>query len=309
MRQTSKFLVFLFFLSYTTNLLLAQEFSAKVAVLANRISTQTDRRIFTTLQTQLNNLVNNRKWTDQNFKINERISCNIVINLDRQVETNVYGGSITIQAARPIYNTSYNSPLVNWQDNDLVFRYVEFQPVEFNENRIGGSDMLASNLTAVVAYYLYIILGFDFDSYAPNAGDPYFKKALNIVNNAPQARGISGWNQFDGLRNRWWLAENMLNTRNGLMREAIYQYYRKSFDFFYENEQTARAEMLNTLNTLYTFNNNFPNTMVMQFFMQTKSDELIQIFQKATPDQKSRVLEILQKIDLTNANKYREQLR
>ena len=287
----------------------AQELTAKVTVIANRISTTVERRTFTTLQTQLNNLLNNRKWTDQSFKQNERIECNFILNLDRQVETNVFGGSLTVQAARPVYNSSYNSPLVNWQDNDVVFRYVEYQPVEFNENRIGGSDMTASNLTAIFAYYIYVILGMDFDSYAPAAGEPYFKKALFIVNNAPQARGVSGWTQFDGLRNRWWLTENLLNTRYALMHDAIHQYYRKSLDFYYENEQKARTEMLNTLNTLFTFNSNFPNTMVMQFFMQSKADELIQIFQKATPDQKSRVVEILQKIDLTNASKYKEQLK
>jgi hypothetical protein len=301
--------LFIIFLAMCMHPGFGQEIIAQVNVIANRISTQVDRRTFTTLQNQLNNLVNNRKWTDQNFKINERIRCNIILNLDREIEQNVFGGSLTIQAARPVYNTSYNSPLVNWQDNDVVFRYVEFQPVEFNENRIGGSDMVASNLTAILAYYIYIILGLDFDSYAPNGGDPYYKRALFIVNNAPQARGISGWNQFDGQRNRWWLVENLLNTRNGLMRDAVYQYYRKSLDFFYENEQQARNEMLNTLNTLYTFNTNFPNTMVLQFFMQSKSDELIKVFQKSTPDQKSRVLEILQKIDVTNANKYREQLK
>ncbi len=287
----------------------AQEFTAKVTVLANRISTNVDRRTFTTLQTQLNNLINNRKWTDQNFKQNERIECNFILNLDRQIEANVFGGSLTVQAARPVYNTSYKSPLVNWQDNDVVFRYVEYQPVEFNENRIGGSDMTASNLTAIFAYYIYIILGMDFDSYALSGGEPYFKKALFIVNNAPQARNISGWTQFDGLRNRWWLAENLLNTQYKLMHDAIYQYYRKSLDFYYEDEQKGRAEMLNTLNTLYGFNSNFPNTMVMQFFMQSKADELIQIFTKATPDQKSRVIEILQKIDLTNASRYKDQLK
>jgi hypothetical protein len=199
--------------------------------------------------------------------------------------------------------------LVNWQDNDVVFRYIEYQPVEFNENRIGGSDMTASNLTAIFAYYIYIILGMDFDSFSPAAGEPYYKKALFIVNNAPQARNISGWTQFDGLRNRWWLTENLLNTRYTLMHDAIYQYYRKGLDYYYENEQQARTEMMNTLNTLFTFNSNFPNTMVMQFFMQSKADELIQIFQKATPDQKTRAVEILQKIDLSNASKYKEQLK
>lgn len=305
MRQITLFILSFIF----SGSLFAQEFTAKVTVLANRISTNVDRRTFTTLQTQLNNLINNRKWTDQNFKQNERIECNFILNLDRQIEANVFGGSLTVQAARPVYNTSYNSPLVNWQDNDVVFRYVEYQPVEFNENRIGGSDMTASNLTAIFAYYIYIILGMDFDSYAPSGGEPYFKKALLIVNNAPQARNISGWTQFDGLRNRWWLAENFLNTQYKLMHDAIYQYYRKSLDFYYEDEQKGRAEMLNTLNTLYGFNSNFPNTMVMQFFMQSKADELIQIFTKATPDQKSRVIEILQKIDLTNASRYKDQLK
>lgn len=294
---------------FFVHFLFSQELSAKVTVIANRISSTVEKRTFVTLQTQLNNLLNNRKWTDQNFKANEKIECNFILNLDRQVETNVFGGSLTVQAARPVYNSSYNSPLVNWQDNDVVFKYIEYQPVEFNENRIGGSDMAASNLTAIFAYYIYIILGMDFDSYAPAAGDAYFKKALYIVNNAPQARSISGWTQFDGLRNRWWLAENLLNTKYTLMHDAVYQYYRKGLDVYYENEPNARKEMLNTLNTLYTFNSNFPNTMVMQFFMQSKSDELIHVFQKATPDQKSRVVEICQKIDMSNATKYKEQLK
>ncbi len=292
-----------------TGVVAGQELSAKVTVIATRISTAVDKRTFTTLQTQLNNLLNNRKWTDQNFKTNERIECNFILNLDRQVETNIFGGTLTVQAARPVYNSSYKSPLVNWQDNDVVFKYVEYQPVEFNENRIGGSDGVASNLTAVFAYYVYTILGMDFDSFSAGAGEPYYKKALFIVNNAPQARNIAGWTQFDGLRNRWWLSENLLNTRYALFHDAIYQYYRSSLDLFYENEAEARSQMLNTLNTLFTFNASFPNTMVLQFFMQSKSDELIEVFRRATPDQKSRVIEILSKIDLTNASKYREQLK
>ncbi len=287
----------------------SQEINAKVTVLSNRISTQVDKRIFNTLQNQLTNLINNRKWTEQNFKNNERIEVNFILNLDRQIEPNIYGASLTIQAARPVYNTSYNSPLVNWQDNDVTFRYVEFQPVEYNDNRISGNDALASNLTAVFAFYINIILGMDFDSFAPASGDPYYKKALFIVNNAPQGRNIAGWTQFDGLRNRWWLSENLTNSRNTLFHDAVYQFYRKSLDTFYENEKTARQEMLGAVNTLFTFNSSFPNTMVMQFFMQSKSDELIQIFKKATPDEKSRVVELLQKIDVTNASKYKEQLK
>lgn len=287
----------------------AQEITAKVTILSNRISTQVDKRIFNTLQNQLVNLINNRKWTDQNFKTNERIEVNFIINMDRQVEANVYGASLTVQAARPVYNTSYKSPLVNWQDNDVVFKYVEFQPVEYNENRISGNDPLASNLIAVMAFYINIILGMDYDSFAPSAGDPYYKKALFIVNNAPQGRNIAGWTQFDGLRNRWWLSENFVNSRYTLFRDGVYQFYRKSLDFFYEDEKQARTEMMNTINTFFTFNATYPNTMMMQFFMQGKSDEFVQIFKNSPGDEKSRVSELLQKIDLTNAAKYRDQLK
>ncbi|MES2648588.1 MAG: DUF4835 family protein [Bacteroidota bacterium] len=287
----------------------AQEINAKVNIISNRISTKVDKRIFITLQNQLTNLLSNRKWTEDNFKNNEKLEVNFVLNLDREVEANIYGASLTIQAARPVFNTNYNSPLVNWQDNDVVFRYVEFQPVEYNENRISGSDAINSNLTAVFAYYINIILGLDYDSFSPSGGEKFFKKALFIVNNAPQGRNISGWSQFDGLRNRWWLAENFTNNRYTLFHDAIYQFYRNSLDQFYENEKEAREQMLTVINTINTFNSNNQNTMMQQFFMQSKSEELVHVFKKGTPDQKSRALEILKKIDITNANKYTEQLK
>ena len=287
----------------------AQEINAKVTIITSRISSQVDKRIFNTLQTQLTNLVINRKWTEDNFKPSERIDVNFILNLDKELENNVYGASLTIQAARPVYNTSYNSPLVNWQDNDVAFRYVEFQPVEYNENRISGTDGLASNLTAVFAYYINIILGLDYDSFSPSGGDKFFKKALYIVNNAPQGRGINGWSQFDGQRNRWWLAENFTNTRFTLFHDAIYDFYRKCLDQYYEREVEARDDLLKVVNTLYTFSQDNQNTMMMQFFMQSKSDEFIQVFKKATPDQKQRAKEMLQKIDITNSNKYADKLK
>jgi len=286
-----------------------QEITAKVSIITSRISSSVDKRIFTTLQNQLTNLINNRKWTEDNFKQNEKIECNFILNLDRVVDQSIYGASLTIQAARPVYNTNYNSPLVNWQDNDVTFKYIEFQPVEYNENRISGTDALKTNLTAIFAYYINIILGLDYDSFSPSGGDKYFKKALFIVNNAPQARDVSGWSQFDGQRSRWWLSENFTNTKYTLFHDAIYQFYRNSLDKYYENEPEAREQMLNVINTLNTFNTTNQNTMMLQFFMQSKSDELVQVFKRGTPDQKSRALEILQKIDITNANKYAGQLK
>lgn len=286
----------------------AQELQAKVTIISNRISNQVDRRIFNTLQTQLTNLLNNRKWTEDNFRPQEKIDCNFILNLDRQEGQNVFRASLTVQAARPIFNTNYNSPIVNWQDNDIVFKYIEFQPVEFNENRLSGSDALNVNLPAIIAYYVNIIIGMDYSSFAIRGGDPYFKKALFIVNNAPTGSGISGWSQFDGLRNRFWLAENLMNNRYTLFHDVIYQYYRNSLDFFYEDEPRAKEEMLSVLNLLNTFNSSNQNTMVLQFFMQSKADEFIEIFRNGNADQKSRALAILEKVDITNARKYRERL-
>src|SRR5258705_1070620 len=199
----------------------AQEIQARISVLSNKVSTQVDKKIFRTLQSLLTNFVNNRKWTSDNFQPNEKINCNFLINIEKDIGDNVYKATLTIQAARPVYNTTYESPLVNFQDDNLTFRYQEFQPIEFNENRVQGSDPIAANLTATLADYIYIILGMDYDSYSLRGGDVYFQKAWNIVNNAPEGRDISGWKQFDGLRNRYFLAENINNSRFALMHDAL----------------------------------------------------------------------------------------
>src|SRR5687768_5404392 len=143
-----------------------QELQAKVSVNAQRVSSQTDKKIFQTLQTALTNLLNNRKWTNETFTVNEKIVCNFQINIKEAVPGNVYRAEMLVQAARPIFNTSYEAALINYQDGDVIFKYVEFQPVEFNENRVASSDPLASNLTAIMAYYVYMILALDFDSFA-----------------------------------------------------------------------------------------------------------------------------------------------
>jgi hypothetical protein len=231
------------------------------------------------------------------------------LNLEATAETNVYNATLTVQAARPIYNTSYGSPIINFRDESISFKYVEFQQLDFNENRVSGSDALASNLTAVFAYYANMILAFDYASFSLHGGDPYFQKAQNIVNNAPDGRGISGWKAFDGVRNRYWLVENMLNSRYSIMHDIYYNYYRMSMDKLYEDENTARVEMLNVLNLLNNFNTENPNKMISQFFFQGKSTELIKIFSKAAQQDKARASELLQKMDVTNANKYKDELK
>ncbi len=284
----------------------AQELQAKLSVQSNKISTQVDKKIFSTLQTALTNFLNSRKWTGDTYDPNERIKCNFLLSIDQDLGQNVYKASLTIQAARPVYNTAYESPLINFQDNDIVFRYVEFQPIEFNENRVQGSDPIAANLMAVLAYYSNIIVGLDYDSFSPRGGDPYFRKAFNIVNNAPEGRDISGWKAFDGIRNRFRLAENLTDNRFALIHDAMYAYYRTGLDAFYENEEGAQTGILNALNFLSTLNRDNPNSMIVQLFFQGKSNELVKSFSRAKGDTRKRAGELLSKLDLTNAGLYKE---
>ena len=305
MRKTNLIAVLLFVASSVN----AQEFQARVTVVSNRVGNNVNQNVFRTLQTALNNLMNNRKWSSDNFLSNEKIACNFLLNLESTNDLNVYNASLTIQAARPVFNASYLSPIINYQDENISFKYTEFQQLEFNENRVSGTDALVSNLTAVFAYYANMILGFDYDSFSPRGGDIYFQKAQNIVNNAPDGRNISGWKAFDGVRNRYWLVENILNTRYTIMHDVYYNYYRMGMDKLYDDETTARTEVLNVLNLLNNFVNDNPNKMISQFFFQGKSTELIKIFSKAPQQDKARASELLQRLDLTNASKYKDELK
>jgi Domain of unknown function (DUF4835) len=302
-------LFFLLAAFFATVHLQAQELKATITVVSNQVGNSVNPGVFKTLQTALNNFLNNRKWTSDNFLPNEKIDCNFLLNLEPGGETNVYNASLTIQAARPVYNSAYLSPIINFRDENVTFKYVEFQQLEFNENRISGSDAAVSNLTAVFAYYVNMILAFDYASFSLRGGDLYFQKAQNIVNNAPDGRGISGWKAFDGVRNRYWLVENMLNSRYTIMHDVYYNYYRLGMDKLYEDENMARAEVMNVLNLLNNFNTENPNKMINQFFFQGKSTELVKIFSKAPQQDKARASELLQKMDITNANKYKDELK
>lgn len=304
-----KIVRFLLYFLLVVNIAAAQELNARVTVNSSQVGSSVNKNTFQTLQTALNTMLRTRKWTNDVFILNERIDCNFLLTLQSTKEDNVYTATLTVQAGRPIFNSSYLSPIINYQDNDITFKYVEFQQLEFNENRISGSDPLVSNLTAVFAFYAYMIIAFDYDSFSPRGGIPYFQKAQNIVNNAPEARGISGWKAFDGVRNRYWLVENMQNSGFAIMHDVYYNYYRKAGDKMYEDENGARGEMINVLNLLKSFNADHANTMINQFFFQGKANELIKLFSKASPQDKARASELLQKLDVTNYSRYKDELK
>ncbi len=305
MNKLFLFLLFCFF----TSIVNGQELRARVTVVSNRVSSNVDKKAFKTLETALNNFVNNQKWTNDSYGVSEKIDCNFLLNLESTSDANVYKASLTIQSGRPVFNSSYISPVVNYQDADIVFKYIEFQPLEFNDTRVSGTEPLVSNLTAVFAYWIDIILGFDYDSFSQGGGKVFFQKAQNIVNNAPEGRDISGWKAFDGTRNRYWLSENLLNSKYNIIHDAIYNYYRLGMDKLYDQEAVGRTQILNVLSMLNTFNAENSNTMILQFFFQSKSRELIQVFSKASPQNKAKAIDYLKKLDPSSASKYEDQLK
>jgi len=303
-----KITIFILF-SLLSSLCYSQELQAKVTVNAARINTTVDKKIFNTLQIQLTNFLNSRKWTNDQFKENEKVQCNFLLNLESIVETNVYKASLIIQAARPVFNSGYQAALLNFQDPDFTFKYIEYQPIEFNENRIQGTEALTANLTAIFAYYAYMIIGLNYDSFSPKGGDALYQKAQNIVNNAPEGSNISGWRAFDGLRNRYWLVENLSNPRNNIVHDVIYSYYRSGLDKMYDNEEEARTNILQSLTQLEAFNRENQNTMIVQSFMQSKMLELIGIFKKASMENKEKAVELFSALDVANASRYKDEIK
>ena len=209
----------------------AQELRCNVQILSNQIQ-GTNKQIYKTLQQDIYEFMNNRIWTNQKFENNERIECKILINLDKHTGDE-FSGSMTVSSRRPVYNSSYNTTMFQYKDNDIQFRYLENQPLEFDINSF------KSNLTSILAYYAYIIIGLDFDSFSPMGGTPYYNKAQQIVSNAQNARG-KGWKAFESRRNRYWLVENILNNEYGPVREFLYQYHRKGLDQMHDDQAQAR---------------------------------------------------------------------
>ncbi len=305
----AKILILISFTVVFSQKALCQELQANVTVLSNRISTSVDKQIFTTLQSALYNFMNGRKWTNIAFNNNEKIPCNFLLNLSGATDNNTYTAQLTVQTGRTIYNTSYQSPLMNFMDESVTFKYIQYQDMDFNENRVGGTDPLTANLTAIFAYYAYIVLGLNLDSYGLRGGDPYFLKALNIVNNAPEAGALNGWKAFDGVRNRYWLVENLTNPKYNPIHDAIYNYYRLGLDQMYDHAADARVAVMNALVAMNSINNEYPNIMFMQFFFQGKGAEMGGVFKQGTPDEKSRALDILSRIDVSNLSQYKQDLQ
>jgi hypothetical protein len=306
MRNKQLIIALLFILTFTS--VHAQELSATVNVQTSKIENQIDTKIFTQFQKQLKDFINQRKWTSDVFALEEKIDCSFYITIESIVSPGVYEAKLSVVANRPVYNANYTTPLLNLQDANFTFKYQLAQPMEFNENRVQGADPLEANLTAVIAYYINIIIGLDYDSFAPKAGMPYFNKALNIVYNAPEGSGISGWKSYDGQRNRYILVDNLTKSGFDKLHEVIYSYNREGLDQMADKPEIGRAAILNALMAMQEINDANVNSMAVPILMQGKFTEIVGIFGNADKSMKKQLLNTLSVIDIANINRYKEKL-
>ncbi len=276
----------------------AQELNCTVQVNAPQVQGQ-DKQVFETLKKEITEFMNNTKWTQDQFLNQERIECSIMITVTEHSMSDDFTASLQVQTRRPVYKSSYNSTLINFNDENFSFKYVEFEPLEFNE------QTFTSTLTSALAFYANIIIGLDYDSYGSFAGAPYFQKAQNIVTNAQMAKE-KGWKAFEGTRNRYWLAENLNNVQIKDIHDVFYIYHRSGLDIMQQNMVEGRTAIMESLGILRKVNMAKPNSLILQTFFAAKADELVNIFSEANSDEKSRAFNLLNEMDPTNINKYQK---
>ncbi|MGS2760862.1 type IX secretion system protein PorD [Sinomicrobium sp. M5D2P9] len=262
-------LLFCLLLTLWSSFLHAQELNCKVIVDADQVR-QSNRQIFETLEKSLTDFINKTKWTNRMYAMQERINCSMYITVS-QYESDRFSASLQVQSSRPVYNTAYESPVFNFQDRQFDFRYLEFQPLFFNLNTF------ESNLVSVITYYVYVILGMDADTFAPEGGTDYYQQARNIVNLA-QSSNYSGWKQSDGNKSRWGLVDNLLSNPFKSYRTALYEYHRMGLDRMIEDPASGKESMARSMKFLERVNSTRPNSFLLQVFFDAKKDEILNIF-------------------------------
>lgn len=288
----------IFFISFLTigNILVAQELNCRVQVISSQVQ-GTNKQKYETMQTSIYEFVNNTKWTNHVYSIDERIECSFIITIQKEISADEFEGQIQIISSRPIFNSTYYSNLFNYVDKNFKFKYVEFQTLDFNENTH------SSNLTSILAYYVYVVLGYDYDTYSFEGGDVFFKKAEQIVNNA-QNEKEKGWKAFESQKNRYWLIENILNDKYADFRSCLYRYHRLGLDVMSEKADEGRSEIAECLTLAQNVHRQRPGLFILQMFFETKVDELVSVFSESFPDEKNRVYNILKEVDPANSAKY-----
>lgn len=296
MIKTIQFIILLLFAQY----IVAQELNCQVNVNARQIE-GSERVMFEEMQRAIYQLVNTQKWTNDEYQAHERIECSILINLTERIGNNQFKGNIQVQSSRPVYNTTHKSPLINVRDEDFVVIYNQFEPLQYNRSSSN------TELVSIIGYYVYMILGYNYDSFSLEGGTPHFQQAQRIVNFSQNSSEI-GWKAFEDQNNRYWLVENALSARFKPLRKTYYQYHRMGFDMLQQNLLRGRKTIAQSLKDLRPIHNVAPSSYNLQVFFYAKKQEIIDLFSEAEAQTKQELTELLITIDPGNSNQY-EKLR
>ena len=290
--------ILLFFIFLSSITISSQELNCQVTVNFDQVS-GSNRQVFTTLETAISEFVNQKKWTDKTVKSQERINCAMNIIITKR-DNNTFEGSIQIQSTRPVYGTSYETPVLNIRDNDFNFKYNEFDQFIYNPTRFD------SNLISTIVFYTYIILGVDADSFALNGGETYLKEAENVTLQAQQS-GLAAWSNQVGVQNRFQMIDNLLSPGLNQFRSVIYNYHRKGLDELTGDAKIAKQSLENSIITLDRLFNKVIGNPLLRLFFDAKADEILNLYSDGPNTRsKQRLLAVLQKISPNNSSKWRK---
>lgn len=275
----------------------SQELNCQVDVIYPQIQ-GVNTAIFDQMKQDIFEFMNNRKWTNDKFTIEERIKCSLILNIkEARATSNTYKAELQIISSRPVYNSSYQTPVMNIKDINMTFDYLQNTQYNFNP------DVFQNNLISVLAFYAYMVIGFDYDTFSPNGGTPYYQQAQRIVQSA-QASNSPGWKAFEGDKNRYWLAEDMLHKTFEPLRATLYDYHRKGLDIMSDKTDQGRQKILASLQGFDKIHRIKPMAYVSQIFFLTKNEEIINVFKEAPVPERNAAYEILSKVDPGNLSKY-----
>ena len=266
----------------------AQELNCLVIVNSDQIQ-NSNTQVYNTLQNAIVEYMNNTIWTNSNYKAQEKINCAITLNITEQPSSNEFKGNLSVQASRPVYNSTYQTPTLNFKDDQLSFTYNEYESLIYNENSFD------SNLVSMLTFYAYTILGIDADTFSPLGGEQFHKQAENVVNQAQQG-GYSGWNRIDGNNTRYQLNENILSPVYKDYRDVLYSYHLKGLDIMSDDAKEAKKNMAEALMKLQNVYNRRANAFLLRVFMDTKSDEIVDVFSDGPRTGAANLKELLLKI-------------
>ncbi len=299
-----RILFFLILIAFSLNSSFGQEVEFQITINTPKLQT-TDPKVFEDLKGNLQNFLNNQRWTEHDYKQEEKIQCNIQLTITTEVNATNFRAELNIQSTRPVYGSSYETALLTHVDKDVEFTYEQFQPLEYSKN------VYNDNLSSILSFYIYIILGLDYDTFSPLGGDDYFQNAQDILTTVPPnvTDKVKGWRSLDGVRNRYWIIENILTPRVRPMREALYEYHRQGLDLMGTEPVKGRSSIMKALEEIERVGRSYPNSMIIQMFFNAKRKELVEIFKGGTNSEKTRAVQIMSKLDAANAIEYRKIIR